>query len=788
MTLVTTAAFLLAIRLDAQVVAVLGLLGGFLTPPLLSTGVDRPLGLFGYLGMLDVGLLAAALRKRWHHLVLLAAVATGIMQAAWVIKFFAVAKIGTAMGIFFGFTVLFVVALAVAHRLQQVDRWMSAAAVLMPATALTFVLYVLVHPYPELAGRPVLLFSFVFAVELGFLVMAWLREELRPAQLGAGVAVFVLLSVWTGRFLSPELLNPALGFYLLFTALHSVFPLALQKLRPAATPLWWIHLYPPLALLLILVPLFKITTALSILLWPVVLLIDLVAVALAVLTASLVSILAVFVLTVIATALWIFQLPPDLPEVPGMLLVIGGFAVFFMAAAVFAARRVLPRLSASSTEATSTDAAALPTLTPEMFSQIASLAAMLPFLLLTLVVLRLPLADPSSVFGLAALLVVLLLGVTRLYALEGLPAVALVSTLLVEHVWHFHRFTPERVGVASAWYLGFGAVFLVFPFLFQKKAATTRVSWTISALALPLHFFILYRGLKEAFPDYPYFGLLPAGLAVPCLLGLVQLVRRIPSESPQRNTLLALFGGATLCFVTLIFPIQFDRQWITIGWALEGAALLWLFHRIPHPGLRLVGAALLGVSFVRLALNPWVITEYGRTGRSILNWYLYTYGLVTVCLMLGGRLLAPPRHKISDVNASATLYSLGAVLAFLLLNIEIADYFSAPGPRLTFDFSASFAQDMVYTLAWGLFALALLAVGFKIRHAGTRYAGMGLLIVTLVKLFLHDLWRLGGLYRIGSFVGLAVVLIVVSFIYQRFLSADAMNETAAAAPPRSEAP
>ena len=44
-----------------------------------------------------------------------------------------------------------------------------------------------------------------------------------------------------------------------------------------------------------------------------------------------------------------------------------------------------------------------------------------------------------------------------------------------------------------------------------------------------------------------------------------------------------------LFFITLIFPIQFSHQWITIGWALEGAALLWLFHRVPHPGLRLVG-------------------------------------------------------------------------------------------------------------------------------------------------------------------------------------------------------
>jgi uncharacterized membrane protein len=58
---------------------------------------------------------------------------------------------------------------------------------------------------------------------------------------------------------------------------------------------------------------------------------------------------------------------------------------------------------------------------------------------------------------------------------------------------------------------------------------------------------------------------------------------------------------------------------------------------------------------------------------------------------------------------------------------------------------------------------------------------VGLLATTLVKLFLHDLWRLGGLYRIGSLVGLAVVLILVSFIYQRFLSAEAARRNSASA-------
>jgi uncharacterized membrane protein len=79
MTLITAIAFLLAVRLNAMVVAVLGIAGGFLTPVLLSTGEDHPLGLFVYVALLDVGLLAVAQRQRWNALPILGALGTAFM-------------------------------------------------------------------------------------------------------------------------------------------------------------------------------------------------------------------------------------------------------------------------------------------------------------------------------------------------------------------------------------------------------------------------------------------------------------------------------------------------------------------------------------------------------------------------------------------------------------------------------------------------------------------------------------------------------------------------------------
>ena len=63
-------------------------------------------------------------------------------------------------------------------------------------------------------------------------------------------------------------------------------------------------------------------------------------------------------------------------------------------------------------------------------------------------------------------------------------------------------------------------------------------------------------------------------------------------------------------------------------------ALLWLFHRVPHAGLRATGVVLLAVAFARLALNPAVMEYHPRTRVPIWNWYLYAYGIGAVCLFL----------------------------------------------------------------------------------------------------------------------------------------------------------
>src|SRR5689334_5208277 len=65
MILVTAVAVTLSIVRDSFFIALLGLIGGFATPAMLSTGENRALGLFGYLLLLNLGLAWVAMKKQW---------------------------------------------------------------------------------------------------------------------------------------------------------------------------------------------------------------------------------------------------------------------------------------------------------------------------------------------------------------------------------------------------------------------------------------------------------------------------------------------------------------------------------------------------------------------------------------------------------------------------------------------------------------------------------------------------------------------------------------------------
>jgi uncharacterized membrane protein len=773
MSAVTAVAALISVRHAALFTAILGVIGGLATPLLLSTGQDRPVGLFSYLAILNIGFLFVARRQGWGVIAGLILGGTSLLEFGWMalrlreetllIGLVSFAVLGAvylwhalatsddeglstshALG-FIGATLPFVLAMIVAADRRFIESWelvlgnvalLDAVAIgvgmwrlraLVVTSATTTALAVCVwavHAWqlPSTVGPAVIVMSLAAAYNL--------LGRLAPSPDGADGQRPVL------SLLGASGLIAAGGLYL-FTLI-----LLTQTVPPAAV------------LLGVLALLFLVAVERT-----------------SVDVAPLVLPAGALMLGVLAQV-W-FERAAVAGAYVGLLSVGHLIAVAF---AVVGTVRDRLGVEADAPWWLRADLAALAAL-PVAYAGLLGAADRAEF------------SAPAPLFALLGLDVALVLLVAIRQGWTSLAPLAAVAATLFAYAWHAARFVPEGPAAAGiAGEVAIYATFVVLPFVLAavrpdpwRRAVGT---WLTSALIGPA-FFLLFRDAWVAYWGQGSIGLLAvllAGVSVASLAGVGRVFTVEPGDAEgaaRRLNYLALFSAIALGFVATAIAIQLDRQWITIGWALEAAAVFWIFGLLPHPGLKYFGLALFAAVGVRLLLNDEVL-RYEPRGAPIVNWLLYTYGVPVLCTFAGAWLLRraeAARDDAGDYDWAAgdrTLIvplvgGLGLILLFALINLEIADYFSA-GRYVEVDFSRRLERDLTRSIAWGLYSLVLLAAGLWRGHKGLRIASLLFLLLTVGKVFLYDLAALTGIYRILSFLGLAIALIIVSLLYQRFVA------------------
>jgi len=346
---------------------------------------------------------------------------------------------------------------------------------------------------------------------------------------------------------------------------------------------------------------------------------------------------------------------------------------------------------------------------------------------------------------------------------------AVVPAWLATLVWYDSHRQPEQWTQVMALATALYAVFALYPFVLGSRARESRDPYLTAIGGSVFYFFAARMALLQG-------GLSSVVGVVPVFEGavLTLLLRALLSIEPKGDRdlgRLAIVAGSALAFATVAIPLQLKQQWITIGWALEGAALAWLYRRIPHRGLLYWAMALLSAVFVRLAMNPEIFI-YEPRGMRVFNWYLYAYLICSVAMFVAAWWVSRTDDRLlltGDWSKASTLLPpAGVILLFILLNIEIADFY-ATGPEITFRFGVSIAQDLTYTIGWLVFGLGMLAAGIYMHNRPGRMAAVALIAVTTFKAFLYDMGSLEGLAQVGSFVGLAISLALVALALQRFV-------------------
>jgi len=217
------------------------------------------------------------------------------------------------------------------------------------------------------------------------------------------------------------------------------------------------------------------------------------------------------------------------------------------------------------------------------------------------------------------------------------------------------------------------------------------------------------------------------------------------TESESRSWEYYLIGGVFL--TTLILLLELSGGWITIAWALEGFILLLIGFRY-NERIRVL-ANIVGI----ITIGKIIFMDTGLRGFDIDNLFnsmrFFVFLVAIITFYSSSAMYFKNKEKTEPEGKYWQYYFIGGVLlTSLLLMFEL--------------------KGGLISAAWAIEAIVILIAGFRYQLSFVRKTGIGLLILTIVKVFIFDLSGLETIYRILSFLMLGAILMGASFLYSKY--------------------
>lgn len=332
----------------------------------------------------------------------------------------------------------------------------------------------------------------------------------------------------------------------------------------------------------------------------------------------------------------------------------------------------------------------------------------------------------------------------------------------------FTNFKGIELIVALIYLTVFFLIFAITPtFTALYSSNKYGASEIVLSLANPaLYFLLSYSLLLTHYSEF--LGLFAAVMAA-LYLAFGYIVKKINPERTLSGPAL-VYLGIGLTFATLVIPLQLKQHWITVGWAAESVIIAWVGFKMKNARVRVSGAMILILAMVgamTIGGYGWYDSYLPIFNKAFLASLIVIAATFTFAYLY---LRNPVQEDSPDIEASNFYIVVGCILIFLTMNKEIISYFnsqrstSAGWSYLT---NIDLAEQFALSLGWTFYASVLVFVGFIKKYPLTRYMGIGLLGLTVVKVFLYDMSNLAQFYRILSFIVLGLLLLAISFIYQR---------------------
>ena len=344
------------------------------------------------------------------------------------------------------------------------------------------------------------------------------------------------------------------------------------------------------------------------------------------------------------------------------------------------------------------------------------------------------------------------------------------GTLILYLAWYAEYYSRSQFATTLVFASIFFAIFAVAPiFMLRQEHGAGMMPLALAFVNAATFFLQAYAMISDiSNTAMAWFSLVLAAV----YLGLNQFRPRSSDQAAEHNLKLMHLALA-IGLITVAIPIRLEAQWITIGWFVESAVLLWLGGRIKSDLLNIFALTALVLGVGRLLFYDNFVTD-----TLIFNMRMATYVVAIVVLAFVAYQASKIEREQAQTVGAMAIVALNA-LALVALSYEIHDYYSRqlaigfPAPALLRPEhwsemrSIEIARGFTYSALFMAYGAMLMVVGFLRNSAFVRWQALVLIAATIVKVFIYDVSQLDRVYRILSFGVLGILLLAISFAYQR---------------------
>lgn len=352
-----------------------------------------------------------------------------------------------------------------------------------------------------------------------------------------------------------------------------------------------------------------------------------------------------------------------------------------------------------------------------------------------------------------------------------LAILAFAGSLVLFGFW-YDEFDP---GLALA-QTGITVIFLIFAgasnlLCLRRKADPEPLDWALIVLNAVAFLAISYQMLFEV--HRPWMGAFTLALAVFYALNGFGILLRYP----EKELLGRVSLGIAIALLTIAIPVQFEGVWVATAWTIEASLLVRVSYMRSRPRLRWAAGAIFAIVVLKLVVfdfsaDDWRDIYFGvdHSYLPVANWHFLAFaaavaGMYRSALLIRSRQGDEPHP--SDHRFRRYLLVAANGLTLFALSVQIIDAFDREYFAVDPDIAGQVVSLSLSGL-WAVYAAVLIVLGIAFRTYWLRVAGLGLLAVPVVKLFVYDAFELAQAYRVAAFIGLGVMLIAGGFLYQRY--------------------